>query len=160
MLQGTMNIELRQVSAEHQDFLYRVYASTRQAEIAAFGWDPAQQEAFLRMQFNAQQRSYEMVYEGADHKLVFVDGQPAGRILVHRGAKACVLVDIALLAEYRNRGIGRQLLQQLLDDAGRDGIAVRLQVLKTNPAYRLYERLGFVKTGEDGIYFQMEKSSS
>lgn len=154
-----MNLELRPFSSAHQDFLYRLYASTRLAEIAPFGWDAAQQEAFLRMQFNAQQRWYEMAYEGADHKLIMVDEQPAGRILVHRGDKANVLVDIALLAEYRNRGIGTQLLRQLIADAGRDGVSVRLQVLKTNPAYRLYERLGFAKTGEEGLYFQMEKSS-
>jgi ribosomal protein S18 acetylase RimI-like enzyme len=34
---------------------------------------------------------------------------------------------------------------------------VKLQVLKKNPAARLYERLGFVKTGEDDMYFHMEK---
>lgn len=155
-----MNIELQPFSSAHQDFLYRLYASTRLAEIAPFGWDAAQQEAFLRMQFNAQQRWYEMAYEGADHKLIVVDEQPAGRILVHRGDKANVLVDIALLAEYRNRGIGTQLLQQLIADAGRNGVSVRLQVLKTNPAYRLYERLGFAKTGEEGLYFQMEKKAA
>src|SRR5215469_3167724 len=136
-----MNIELRPFSANDQDFLYRLYASTRMAEIAAFGWNPAQQEAFLRMQFNAQQRWYEMAYEGADHKLIVVDNQPAGRILVQRGPNAHVLVDIALLVEYRNRGIGTQLLRELIADANRDGVLARLQVLKTNPAYRLYERM-------------------
>lgn len=151
-----MNIELQPFPPDHQDFLYRLYAGTRLAEIAAFGWNAAQQEAFLRMQFNAQQRWYEMAYEGADHRMILVNGQPAGRILVLRGAKYYVLVDIALLPEYRNSGVGTQLLRELIADAERNSIPVRLQVLKTNPAYRLYERLGFVKTGEEGLYVQME----
>jgi hypothetical protein len=33
---------------------------------------------------------------------------------------------------------------------------LQLQVLNTNPAQRLYSRLGFIKTGEDQIYTQME----
>jgi len=155
-----MNIELRPFSTDDQDFLYRLYSSTRLAELAPFGWDTAQQDAFLRMQFNARQRWYEMAYQGADHRLIMVDGEPAGRILVHRGSNAHVLVDIALLTEYRNRGVGTHLLRQLIAEAERDGAAVRLQVLKSNPAYRLYQRLGFVKTGEEGMYFQMEKGSS
>jgi len=155
-----MHIELQPFSPEHQDFLFRLYASTRQAEIAPFGWDRAQQDAFLRMQFSAQQRWYEMAYEGADHRIIMMDGEPAGRILVHRGSRAHTLVDIALLPEYRNRGIGGQLLRQLIADAGQTGIPVRLQVLKSNPAHHLYERLGFVMTGEDGMYFQMEKATA
>ena len=154
-----MNIELRPFSANDQDFLYRLYASTRLAEIAPFGWNPAQQEAFLRMQFNAQQRWYEMAYEGADHHLIMVDAQPAGRILVHRGSSAHVLVDIALLEEYRNRGIGTQVLQQLIASTAQQGVPLRLQVIKSNPALHLYERLGFIKTGEEGMHFQMEKQA-
>ena len=152
-----MNIELRPFSANDQDFLYRLYASTRMAEIAPFGWNPAQQETFLRMQFHAQQRWYEMAYEGADHQVIMVDSQPVGRILVHRGNSAHVLVDIALLDEYRNRGIGTRLLQQLITSTAQQHVPLRLQVIKSNPACHLYERLGFVKTGEEGMHFQMEK---
>lgn len=151
-----MNIELRPFSTNDQDFLYRLYASTRLAEIAPFGWNPAQQEAFLRMQFNAQHQWYEMAYRGADHQVILLDSRPVGRILVHRGDNAHVLVDIALLDEYRNRGIGTQLLQQLIASTAQHGIPLRLQVIKSNPALHLYERLGFVKTGEEGMHFQME----
>lgn len=154
-----MKIELRPFPSDQQDFLYRLYATTRLAEIAQFGWDAAQQEMFLRMQFNAQQRWYEMAYADSDHKLIVVDEQPAGRMLVQRGTNAHLLVDIALLTEYRNRGIGTQLLQQLIAEALQQGASVRLQVVKSNPAHRLYERLGFVKTGEEGMHFQMEKKA-
>lgn len=151
-----MNIELRPVCTNDQDFLYRLYASTRLAELALFGWNPAQQEAFLRMQFNAQQQSYEMTYQGADHQVILLDSRPVGRILVHRENNAHVLVDIALLDEYRNRGIGTRLLQQLIASTAQQGAPLRLQVIKSNPALHLYQRLGFVKTGAEGMHFQME----
>jgi len=67
------------------------------------------------------------------------------------------LVDIALLTEQRGRGIGSGLLRELIQQCSRDGVPLRLQVLKVNPALRLYERLGFRQTSEDQMYLQMER---
>lgn len=148
---------LRPSSPDDQEFLFQLYASTRQAEFAALGWDSAQLEALLRMQFMAQQRWYETAYAQAEQRIVMLEETPIGRITVQRGAQAAILVDISLLPQHRGRGIGGGLIRDLLEQCGQEGVPVRLQVLKANPAGRLYERLGFVKTGEDDIYFQMEK---
>ena len=121
------------------------------------GWPAAQLETFLRMQFNAQQRWYETLYAQAEHRIVEQDGRPIGRLLVQRNEDFTQLVDIALLAEHRGQGIGGALLGELIQQCTRDGSALRLQVLKTNPAQRLYERLGFSKVSEDQMYFQMER---
>ena len=104
-----MNVELRPFSSENQDFLFQLYASTRIHEIAPFGWSPPQQEAFLRVQFNAQQGWYQQAYPQADHQIIFAEDQPIGRILVAQEEDGTRLVDIALLPEYRGRGIGTQL---------------------------------------------------
>ena len=151
-----MNLKLCPFSAEHQQFLYRLYASTRQQEFAPLGWPPAQLEVFLRMQFNNQQNWYTTAYPDAQHQVILCDGQPIGRILVDRTPEFFLLVDIALLPEHQKQGIGTKYLRELLDESKRAGVPVRLQVLKNNPAQRLYERLGFVKTGEDELYLQME----
>ena len=67
------------------------------------------------------------------------------------------LVDIAVLPEFRNQGIGSFALGRLLDEAKSKGKYVDLQVLKTNsPAIRLYERFGFENTGEDDLYLAMQ----
>ena len=158
-----MNIQLRPYTAEDQEFLYRLYSGTRREEVAAWGWPREQQEAFLRMQWNAQQRSYAMMYPGAEHSIILNDGEPIGRMLVMHGTEAkeagdaTVLVDIALLSSYRGQGIGGRLLQTLIEESDKERVPVRLQVLKSNPARRLYERLGFQQTGEDAVYFQMER---
>src|SRR5205823_13362995 len=75
-----MRITLRPASPEDQDFLFRLYAGTRQEELAPFGWPPAQQEMFLRMQFSAQQRWYGEAYGQASHHIILLDEKPIGRI--------------------------------------------------------------------------------
>ncbi|HKF21208.1 MAG TPA: GNAT family N-acetyltransferase [Candidatus Angelobacter sp.] len=152
-----MNITRRPVRPEDQEFQFRLYASTRQAEIAAFGWNSAQQEAFLRMQFMAQQNWYRTAYPQATWEIIELERTPVGRMIVLRGGESITLVDIALLGEYRGRGIGGGLLRELLEQGREAKVLVRLQVLKTNPAARLYLRLGFITTREDEMYLQMEK---
>lgn len=152
-----MNITRRPVRPEDQEFQFRLYASTRQAEIAAFGWNSAQQEAFLRMQFMAQQNWYRTAYPQATWEIIELERTPVGRMIVLRGGESTTLVDIALLGEYRGRGIGGGLLRELLEQGREAKVPVRLQVLKTNPAARLYLRLGFITTREDEMYLQMEK---
>jgi ribosomal protein S18 acetylase RimI-like enzyme len=151
---------LRPARTEDQDFLFKLYASTRAQEIAAFGWPAAQQEAFLRMQFMAQQSGYESAYPQSEHNVVELDGSPIGRLMIYREKDSVRLVDIALLAEYRGQGIGAELIGVLIEQCTRDGATLRLQVLQTNPARRLYERLGFTRTGEDAMYIDMERRPS
>jgi ribosomal protein S18 acetylase RimI-like enzyme len=52
------------------------------------------------------------------------------------------------------------LIHELLEEGDKGGVPVRLEVLKNNQAASLYERLGFVRTGDNGLYFQMEKPCS
>jgi GNAT superfamily N-acetyltransferase len=152
-----MNIALRPYRAEDEPFLFQLYAGTRLHEIAPFGWPAAQQEAFLRMQFTAQQRWYAMAYPQAEHHIIEQEGIAIGRMMVSRQQTAAVLVDIALLQEHRGKGVGGGLVQQLIRQCDQEKLPLQLQVLRTNPALRLYERLGFLRTGEDQIYIQMEK---
>ena len=152
-----MNLTSCPFTVEHLEFLFRLYASTRHAEFALLGWPATQLEAFLRMQFNNQQRWYQTAYPEAEHRIILSEGQPIGRILVNHTHEYLLLVDIALLPEYQGQGIGSKYLQELIEQSEKAGVPVRLQVLKTNPAQHLYERLGFVKTGEDELYVQMER---
>ncbi|HEX7285221.1 MAG TPA: GNAT family N-acetyltransferase [Candidatus Angelobacter sp.] len=153
-----MHILLRPSTPQDQEFLFQLYASTRREEVSAWGWNQEQQDAFLRMQFDAQQRWYQAAYEGAEHRIVECEAGLIGRIMVLRGKDCNVLVDIALLKEHRGRGIGGRLIRDLLEQSDKDGVAVQLRVLKTNRARWLYERLGFVQTGEDDLYLHMERT--
>lgn len=151
------NITLRPLQEPDEEFSYRVYAHTRDDEMALVNWDAVQKEAFLRMQFNAQRFHYRTYSPQAEWCVVEVDGIAAGRLVVDRsGANLIALMDIALLPEFRGRGAGTQLTQALLAEARAAGKSVRLHVEDFNPAVHLYQRLGFRFTGtETGIYKEM-----
>ena len=63
--------------------------------------------------------------------------------------------NIELDPRFQGQGIGTAILQDMQRDAAEQGLEVRLQVLKVNPARRLYERLGFEVTGETETDRQM-----
>jgi ribosomal protein S18 acetylase RimI-like enzyme len=150
-------IELRSVEPGDREFLYRVYASTRSEELSVVPWDHGQKDAFLRAQFDAQDRWYREHYTRASYEVVTVDGEPAGRLYLHRGESEIRIVDIALLPEHRGNGVGSALLRDLLDEADAEGKRVTIHVERFNPAQRLYERLGFCLTEDKGVYLLLER---
>lgn len=152
-----MPVALRPVEPGDEPFLFEVYSSTRASEMAAWGWDAAQQEAFLRLQFNGQQGFYRMQYPEAEHQIILFNAQPVGRMIVVNSDDEVRLADIIVLPQYRNRGIGASLIKDLCAEAERKGLPVRLQVLKSNhDAARLYERLGFSTDTESDTHVQMQ----
>jgi GNAT superfamily N-acetyltransferase len=148
-------ITLRPITPDDEEFLCRVYASTREEELALTDWDAAQKAAFLRMQFAAQHRYYQDNYRQTTFDVILADGEPIGRLYVARWAKETRIVDIALLPDYRNAGIGSGLLHELMTEAAAAGKPVSIHVEQYNPAMRLYLRLGFVPIGEHGVYLLM-----
>jgi ribosomal protein S18 acetylase RimI-like enzyme len=108
------------------------------------------------MQFEAQHLHYHRSYSDATFEVVLADGVPAGRLYRHRMPEELRIVDIAVLPEFRGRGIGTALLREILDDGAREGLVVSIHVEHMNPAMSLYRRLGFVAAGESGPYVRME----
>ena len=139
---------LRPAEAADAEFLFRVFASTREPELALTALPAAQIEGLLRMQYRAQ-------HPGAEDSVIHVDGEPAGRLRVARDGRVIVLLDIAILPEHRGRGIGRALIRALQDEAATFAVPLRLHVARTNPATALYLGLGFVPDGGDDVYQAM-----
>ena len=152
-----MDVELRSIEPGDEEFLYRVYASTRQEELAQLDWPEPQKSSFLRMQFGAQDRYYRENYSEAAFSVILADGRPAGRLYVARWPEEIRIVDIALLPEHRGRGIGTHLLNALISESEESGKPLSIHVERFNPALRLYERLGFHETADKGVYLLMER---
>jgi ribosomal protein S18 acetylase RimI-like enzyme len=152
-----MNITIRAKNANDEEFFYRVYASTRTYELSSVPWTPEQKEAFLRMQSNAQLKDYNLNHPHALFQVIERDGRPVGRLIIDNSGDTIHLMDIALLPEHRNQGIGTRLLQGLIEEGDRSNRPVRLHVETFNPAQDLYTRLGFVKTGELNFYLELTR---
>jgi ribosomal protein S18 acetylase RimI-like enzyme len=81
-----------------------------------------------------------------------IDGQPVGAAWARHipaGENPFYIDDrspvvtIAVRDGVRGNGVGETLLRALIDEATARGLRLSLDVRETNPAMRLYERLGF-----------------
>lgn len=139
------------------EFLRDLYVAYRWQEMAAAAWPPEQCLAFLHDQYRLQDLHYSKHYDGAAWGVIEVDGERAGRVylLLRRGELR--IVDIALMPAYRNRSIGGRLLKAIQDQAaglGADKLSIHVE--QSNPALRLYERLGFKLVEERPPYRLLE----
>lgn len=150
------NVTLRPVGADDYDFLVEVYGSTRAEEMALVPWTTEQQQAFVRMQFAAQQDHYTKTYPTASHDIIMSDDRPVGRLYVARLDQEIRIVDITLLPAERNAGIGSYLISQLLDEASRAGKVTRIFVEEFNPSRSLFERLNFSPSEQHGIHLLLQ----
>lgn len=155
-MEGTAPLHLLPATPLDAGFLFEVFAATREAELASLPLNEAGKSQFLRMQFAAQDRDYRTNYPAARFLVVHQAGRRIGRIYLDDRVDEIRIIDIALLPEHRARGIGSALLRSVLDEAAGSGRAVRLHVENTNPARRLYDRLGFVPVSDSGIYTLLE----
>jgi ribosomal protein S18 acetylase RimI-like enzyme len=149
-------VRLRPALPQDEGFLLRVYASTRAEEMARVPWNDEQRAAFLLMQFNAQQQHYRSHFPEASYDVIERAGQPVGRLYVLRAADFIRIMDITLLPELRNAGLGAPLIRDLMKEAAATGRPLRIYVESFNPSLRLFERLGFQKAKENGMHFLME----
>lgn len=145
---------VRPSTPDDDDFLFELFVSTR-PELSSLKLDDSQKQALIAMQFNAQRQQYDACYPQAENCIILRPEGPVGRMLVNRSEREISLIDIALLPEYRNAGIGAELIRKLLIEATGERKPVRLHVLRSNPAKRLYERLGFTLVADQSMYCEM-----
>ena len=156
-LDNGRTITLRTVSAADDEFLLSVYHSTREEELAQATWEPGQKEFFVRWQFELQRREYDSRFPSAEYDVILIDDKPAGRIWIGTDDDEIRLLDIALLPEFQNQGVGTFLLSLLIEEATRANKRLRHMVfVHNNEAHRFYERLGFIVIEDLGAYKHME----
>lgn len=153
---GLPAISLRPEEPADEYFLFALYAGTREEELALTHWPEPLRRTFLEQQFAAMRAGYRHSFPAADYQIILCDSQPAGRLVLQHGPAEIRVVDLALLPTWRKRGIGTVLLRQVCQAAESLRQPVRLNVLKTNRARRLYERLDFALIGESEVYDELE----
>ncbi len=149
-------LSLRPIAKTDEPFLRALYGSTRADELAPLPWSEEQKRAFLDVQFRAQTDHYQKYYGDGEFRIVELDGEPIGRLLLHRTPGEICVVDISLMPDNRGQGIGTSLLRGVLDEASGSNRKVTIYVEHFNPAKHLYERLGFRDVEAGGVYDRME----
>lgn len=152
-----MKINFRKVSENDFPFLRKVYRSTREEELSRSGMSDEDKSRFIEFQFNAQHAHYSQAYKDAEFDLILLDDEPAGRLYIWRTETQIRIMDIALVPDFQGKGIGTRILQSIIKESEKLGKKVTIHVEYFNPALRLYERLGFKKVDDIGIYFYMER---
>jgi ribosomal protein S18 acetylase RimI-like enzyme len=152
------DVRLRPVEPDDEEFLLGVYASSRAAEMALVPWDEEQKRAFVRSQFAAQHAQYNERFPDAEHSVILYRGRPAGRLWIGRTPEQIRLLDIAILPEFQNQGIGAALLKSLISESEQRGLPLRHMVFKLNDAaLRFYRRFNFSQIDDVGAYIHMER---
>jgi ribosomal protein S18 acetylase RimI-like enzyme len=125
-------------------FLFALFCQSRgPGENFAF-LEPALREQLMRQQFIGQSAGYRAQYPNARFEILEQDQQTIGRVVVDETFEAMTIVDLALLPEWRGRGIGSYAINTILAEAREARKPVFLCVFASNTdALRLYRRLGF-----------------
>ncbi len=159
MTASTDIISLRTAAPEDRALLRDIYGSTRMDELEQTDWNAEKKAAFVEHQFEAQDTHYKKVYPDSDYAVILCNDVPAGRFYVERHLipGTIRIVDVALLPDFRNKGIGQFLVHQLQEEAAQVGKTLTIHVERFNKALRFYERLGFQIIKEaHGVYYLME----
>ena len=153
-------LHIRTITADDEESLCQIYSSTRTEELAQLtDWTSNQKETFLRSQFTAQHSYYQNNYKDANFWAIEYRSQIIGRLYLHLNYEGASMriIDIALLPEWRNRGIGKQILLEVMELAGNMNRSVTIHVETFNRAMKLYKKLGFELVSQtNGVYHLLE----
>ena len=144
---------LRDAADADSSFLRRLYLDAH-PEFAAL--PPGQLDAIVDLQLTAQRSQYERDHPSARDRIIEVAAEPVGRCWTAETPEEIRLLDLAVVAAARGRGVATAVLGELCGHASASGRTVRLAVWTGNlAARRLYERAGFRPEGEDGGYLAL-----
>jgi len=140
-----MSVVLR--ASLNQDFAFckRLYFGEMQWIIEQLDLDKAAQEIGFQQQWDATQV-----------RIITLDDADIGWLQTIPKEDGLFVAQMFVDRPFQRKGIGTEVMRRLIAEAAHAHQAVRLNVVKINPALRLYERLGFRTTHEDDRKFYMK----
>lgn len=130
-------IRLRPATAADAEFIFRLVETTMRGYVEQI-WGSFSED------YNRKNIA-ETIAAGI-YSLIERDGRNIGAIAVEREPTHIQLTQMYILPSHQNHGIGTGLIRELVREARESAKPLRLRVLSSNPARRLYEREGFVVT--------------
>jgi GNAT superfamily N-acetyltransferase len=142
-----MQIALRPASAQDFEYCKRLYFAGMKKIIEELHLNMAAQAVRFREEWALTQVRI----------IVIVDSSDAGWLQSTMHEDGLFVAQLFVDGPFQRKGIGTEVMHRLIGEAARVHQAVRLAVVKINPALRLYERLGFQTTHEDDRKFYMKR---
>lgn len=147
------DIQLRVMQPQDLPLSFNIYISTRQNEMQQSGWSDKEIYQFLYAQAQTQHYYYVQHYQQAKYYIIEYAQNDVGRLYINDLGPEIRIVDIALLPDFRNLGIGTLLIRQIQQQGQHLQLDVSIHVEQNNPAMQLYKRLGFELIAKvNGIY--------
>jgi ribosomal protein S18 acetylase RimI-like enzyme len=141
-----MRIAVRPARVEDFDFCSDLYFSEMGGTIRELKLDVAKHAAGFRQRWDPREVG-----------IITLDGADIGWVQSMIERDALFLGQLFVTPAHQGRGIGTTIVRRLIEEAACERRAVTLGVVKTNPALRLYRRLGFRTTHEDDHKFYMRR---
>ena len=111
----------------------------------------------LNLDMDTQIAGFRQRWDVTQVRIITLDSADIGWLQSFVQGNALFLAQLFVDDTFRQQGIGTEVVKALIDEAAPAGQAVTLGVVKTNPALRLYERLGFRITHDDERKFYMRR---
>jgi Acetyltransferase (GNAT) family. len=147
---------LRQETADDIPFLMALYASTRCEELQPIPWSAEQKAAFCAQQFGAQRKYYYEAIPNCRFDVIEHNDTPIGRLYLQHLQDMLRLVDIALVPDQRNHGLGSRFMQAIHDEGRASNRGINLMADKFGRAVAFYQRLGYAVIADHEVHLEME----
>jgi ribosomal protein S18 acetylase RimI-like enzyme len=138
---------LRYSTDNDYEFLYQLNKTTMKKRVEKiWGWEEGVQQKLFRDKSSTEK-----------YKIIVQNNIDIGAISVSKDNNEVFIMNIQILPEYQNRGIGAEVINQIIVDSKSKNLdRVWLQVFKINPAKKLYDKLGFSTIKETETHYVME----
>ena len=145
----TRKINLVPYTDEDYEFVYEVKknAYKKYVEECWRSWIEEDQRKYFEKFITAVKNNAFIIMNG-NKKIGFYNGK-----ILNNGNYE--VGNICIIPEYQGKGIGTEILKDKLEENKDRNIEI--QYFKQNPVGKLYEKLGFVKSGETEFHYQMMK---
>jgi len=88
--------------------------------------------------------------------IVKLSGESVGLLKYVETNKTIEILQFQIGPNHQGKGVGKYVLNYMISLSKKESKELILKVLKENPAVRLYQRNGFLITGEDQYEFFMK----
>jgi ribosomal protein S18 acetylase RimI-like enzyme len=88
-------------------------------------------------------------------RIIVGDGVDIGWLQSAAHQDGLYLSQVYIVSAFQRQGIGARIMSRVIAEAAQANLPLKLDVVRINPALRLYQRLGFRITGEEEHKFNM-----